>query len=378
MEHMQELDIEQFWKDNDISRKDNCFAKDAPCVALGLEMSSECFNDELNVNISPWAPNPPEVMSELAKCYNDKAEKVVGRRLVPEEYPAREEIFPKIKRIGEIFGGRYFYLSGAEYLEGNIKTPGELEKQLDNVEKMDMRSFVFPDNWDNQIKDIFEKTGKKPEPKDLGRHIRGPCTLATSILGVNNFVYFYYDEPELMKRFSRVMGDAIMRLNKEIDKACGYNEQNKPHGFSFADDNCYLITTEIYEDFGYPVLKQMFEHWSPDEGDMRYQHSDSAMGHLLPILGRLDFTGVNFGPTVLVDEIRKYMPHTRIDGCIAPFAFMRNETETIAYQAKRDCQMAVSSGIKGLNLATAGSVNPGSLLSSFRLVMQVIQNFGRY
>ena len=378
MEKMQDLDIEQFWKDDLIAHKDNCFAKDAPQVAMGLAMSHECFNDELGVNINPWAPNPPEQMREYSKRYNDKAEKVIGKRLLTEEYPGKRDAFPEIKRIGEIFGGRYFYKDGAEYLEGSVESAKDLEKLLDEVEKKDVWNFYFPADWDQKLKEIFEKTGLKPEPRDLGRHIRGPCTLAASIIGVDNFIYFGYDEPELMRRFSQVMADAIMNLNKAIDKTCGYDEHNKPPGFSFADDNCCLTTPESYEAFGYPVLKQTFEYWSPNENDMRYQHSDSEMGHLLPILGRVKLTGVNFGPNVLYDEIRKHIPKARIDGCLAPFAFMRNQTDEIIAQVKRDCQMAISSGAKGLNLATAGSVNPGSLLSSYRLVMQVIQNFGRY
>jgi uroporphyrinogen decarboxylase len=40
--------------------------------------------------------------------------------------------------------------------------------------------------------------------------------------------------------------------------------------------------------------------------------------------------------------------------------------------------MAIESGTKGLNLFTAGSINPGSSLASMRLIMQTIQNFGRY
>ena len=378
MEQMKELDIEQFWKDDEISHRDNCFAKEAPQVALGIKMTHECFNNELGVNINPWAPNPPDIMRECAKRYNDKAETIVGRRLVTEEYPAKREIFPKVKRIGEFFGGRYFYKDGAEYLEGSVETVEELEKLLDETEKIDIWNFAFPADWEKKIKEVYEKTGLKPEPGDFGRHIRGPCTLATSIIGTSNFIYFWYDEPDLMKRFSRVIGDTIFKLNKAIDEACGYNEQNKPHGFSFADDNCCLTTPELYEAFGYPVLKQMFEYWSPDEGDQRYQHSDSDMGHLLPILGRLNFTGVNFGPNILVDQIRKYMPKARIDGCIAPYVFMRNQSEELVSQVMRDCRMAIESGTKGLNLTTAGSINPGSSLASLRLIMQSIQNFGRY
>jgi uroporphyrinogen decarboxylase len=378
MEQMKELDVEKFWGDDAVSHQKNCFAEDAPQVALGIRMSSECFNDELGVSINPWAPNPPELMREYAKRYNDKAEKIVGKRLLPEHYPNKNETFPTIKRIGEFFGGRYFYKDGSEYLEGSVETPKDLERILDDAEKINVWDFAFPVDWYEKIKEIHERTGIKPVPGYFGRHIRGPCTLATSIMGVNNFVYFWYDEPELMLRFSRVMGDVIMKLNKAIDTACGYDEADKPRGFSFADDNCCLTTPEFYEAFAFPILKRIFDYWSPDEHDARYQHSDSDMGHLLPILSGLNFTGVNFGPKVLFDEIRKYMPHARVDGCIHPYVFMRNQTEEIVSQVKRDCQMAVKSGTKGLNLSTAGSVNPGSSLASLRLIMQTLQNFGRY
>jgi uroporphyrinogen decarboxylase len=101
------------------------------------------------------------------------------------------------------------------------------------------------------------------------------------------------------------------------------------------------------------------------------------MAHLLPILGRLNLTGCNFGPTVLVDQIRRYMPRTRIDGCLSPLVFMHNDEEEIKRQVIRDCEMAKQYG-RGLNLSTAGSINNGSLLTSMRLVMATIQEYGRY
>lgn len=379
MEKMRELDIEQFWKDDEIAHKDNCFNTEAKQVALGIRMSDECVFAELNVEGHPWGQNPPELMRDYTRRYNDKAEKIVGHRLLSEEYPPKHTRFPYVKRIGEVFGGCYFMKNNVEWLEGNVHSPEELEKLLDDVEKLDMDSFLFPADWDTQVKRIYEESGLKPEPQILGgRAIRGPTTLATSIYGVEDFLLLYYDEPELLKRFGKVLGDAVMRRIIAIDKICGYDETNKPTGFSFFDDNCCLATPDLYNEFSYPTLKQVFEYCSPNEGDERYQHSDSPMAQHLPVLGTLNFTGVNFGPTVLVDEIRKYIPSTRIDGCLHPLIFMRNEADAIVEQVKRDCLMAIASGVKGLNLSTAGSINNGSSLESMRLVMQTIQNFGRY
>jgi uroporphyrinogen decarboxylase len=99
------------------------------------------------------------------------------------------------------------------------------------------------------------------------------------------------------------------------------------------------------------------------------------MGHLLPLLGSLQLNGVNFGPTVLIPEIRKHLPRARIDGCLSPMTFMRNDREGILREVQRDLKDALVHN--GVNISTAGSINNGSSLESMRLVMQIIQNYGR-
>jgi uroporphyrinogen decarboxylase len=134
----------------------------------------------------------------------------------------------------------------------------------------------------------------------------------------------------------------------------------------------------MYEVFGYPILKKIFDYCSPGENDYRYQHSDSDMAHLIPILAKLNFTGVNFGPNVMVEMIRPAMPKARIDGCIAPLVIQRNDEEELVRQVKRDCQTTIKNGWRGLNISAAGLTTYGSRLSSLRIMMQAIQNFGRY
>jgi uroporphyrinogen decarboxylase len=102
------------------------------------------------------------------------------------------------------------------------------------------------------------------------------------------------------------------------------------------------------------------------------------MGHLIPLLADFNLTACNFGPTVTVREIRKYMPRTRIDGQLAPFTFMRNNIEDIVAETLRDCEAARENDARGLNFTTAGSINNGSLLTSMRAIMAIIQNYGRY
>lgn len=372
---MLDLDIDQFWKDEEVAHKENCFSKEAPQVALGIRMSDECVFAELGEEGKPWGHTERSRRIELNKRYNEKAEKIVGRKLLREVFSDPDEAFPGIKNIGEVFGGQYVYDGNTTWLKGNCKTPKELEILLDNIDRMDLRSFILPQNWESEKKRIFETYGKKPS---LFGGIRGPVTLATSIYGIENLIYLLYDEPDLAKRFNDTICKVVLQYINIFIIESGYTKDNFPHGFSFADDDCNLLTPEFYEVFGYPVLKEVFAFTSPNEGDARYQHSDSAMGHLLPLLSTLNLTGCNFGPTLTVSQIRKYMPKTRIDGQIAPFTFMNNNEEKIINEVKRDCMMAKENDMRGLNLTTAGSINNGSLLTSMRAVMYAIQNYGRY
>ena len=188
-------------------------------------------------------------------------------------------------------------------------------------------------------------------------------------MGTQEFLYFLIDEDELAQRFSAAITHAALEMARVMDEEAGVDAKGEP-GFSFADDNCCLLSPQLYEKFGYPVLRDVFAHYSPNKGNKRYQHSDSAMAHLLPILGRLDLNGVNFGPTVHVPEIRKYLPNARIDGCIDPMAFMRNERDVLKEQVERDIADAYKYG--GVNISTAGSIINGSSLESLRYIMEII------
>jgi hypothetical protein len=78
---------------------------------------------------------------------------------------------------------------------------------------------------------------------------------------------------------------------------------------------------------------------------------------------------------VLTPEIRKYLPNARIDGCIAPFIFSRNDMPSLWEQTKRDCRDGMQFG--GVNISTAGSINYGSTLAGMRHIMTAIQRYGR-
>ena len=377
-----ELDLEQFWRDEDEAHKDNCFSPDAKQVALGIRMSDECVFAELGEEGQPWGYTDPMRRYDLNCRYNEKARKIVGRALLAENKPteAPKVTIPAYRQIGEVFGGVYEFDGNTTWLRGTLSDEDALTKKLCEVEALvadpeAFRAFVLPSDWDERCRQVYETYGHRPG-QFMG--VRGPVTLATSVYGTENLLFLYYDNEGLFRRFADAVGAVLHAYITLFIAEAGRTESSFHHGFSFYDDDSNLMTPEMYHAFGYPILKSIFERVSPNPTDTRFQHSDSAMGHLIPQLADFNLTGCNFGPTVTVEEIRRQMPNTRIDGQLAPFTFMRNNEDDITAEVKRDCEAIKSLGARGLNLATAGSINNGSLLTSMRVVMAAIQTFGRY
>ncbi len=368
------VDLERFYADQETAIADP-FGADITQCPLGIWMSGECVYDELGIEEDFWRyGHDEEWRLALNKAYNDKSEQIVGKRLLNETKAEPTPHFPPAKGLHDIFEGKNVWRAGSWWLEQAAATEDELAALLDRVEKRleNLREFLLPPEWD-KLKDDFLAQGIKP-PSYRGQ--RGPVTFATSIYGTENLIFLINDNPELAARFRDAILKSMLGLARVLDEEGGYTPENAPRGFGFADDNCYLLTPAMYELFGYPILKGIFDRYSPDPGDSRFQHSDSAMAHIVPVLGRLNLTGANFGPPVRVDHIRKHLPNAVIHGQLAPFTFSRNEEENIVAEFLHDFDMAREQ--RGLVFATAGSINNGSRLTGLRLIMAAIQRHGRY
>lgn len=368
------LDVKKFWEQDAIAQRDP-FAKDCPQVPLGISMHPECIFDELQIpqDFYSLEHDRPYVLKH-SKTYNDLSEKIVGRRFFSERafFPDRQ--WPEVKALHDIFEAKNVWHNESYWLTQSANTEEELAALLDRVEKRleNLRAFILPANWESE-KARLTKLGEKVP---LYRWQRGPTTFATSIFGSEPLIFLILDNPELAGRLRDVIQRAMLERARILDEEGGFTPDTSPRGFGFADDNCALMTPEMYEFFSFPIVKAMFDQYAPGENDWRYQHSDSAMGHLLPLLGKLKFRGVNFGPKLTVTEIREHLPNAVINGQLAPFTFARNEEVNIVAEFLRDYEMAREK--KGLVFAAAGSINNGSKLTSLRLIMSAIQEFGQY
>jgi uroporphyrinogen decarboxylase len=373
------VDLEQFWHDQALAKADP-FGTDIPQVAFGAICNHECVFDELGVEEDRlrYFFDDPEWALDLHKQYNDKAEKIVGRRLLSEapRQPNTPQL-PPVKQLHDIFEAQNVWEGGklgSWWLRQSADSPEELAALLDRVEKRleNLRDFILPENWGTELP-RFLAAGKKVP---LYRGQRGPCTFACSIYGAENLLFLSYDDPDLFARFSDVLKRAILGRAKVLDEEAGLTPEAAQGRWSWADDNCCLFTPDMYETFAMPIHRAVFSTYAPRPEHHRYQHSDSDMAHLLPLLAEVDLKGTNFGPTLTVSEIRQHCPHAVIDGQMAPFTYSRNEEANMLAEFLRDFDQAREK--RGLNFTTAGSINNGSRLSGMRLLMAVIQRYGRY
>lgn len=371
------VDIDRFWEDQKTASADP-FGADIPQMPLGAICNWECVFEELGIT-QQWERYQRDAQwrSEVGRTYNDKSERIVGRRLLQEAAPgAARPAFPAVKQLHDIFEmeNRWDPISQSWWLHTSADSPDELRALLDRVDERlsDLRAFLLPPDWDAKRDDLLA-AGARP-PSYRGQ--RGPVTFATSMVGSQELIYLIADDPELAARLRDTILRAMLAKVRLHDEEAGHTPETAPRGFSFADDNCALLNADMYNFFAYPIVKGVWDVCSPDPKDSRYQHSDSDMAHIVPILARQNMTGVNFGPNVLIDHIREHMPTAVIHGVLAPFTYSRNDEVGIVAEFLRDFEMAREK--RGVVFATAGSINNGSRLTGMRLIMSAIQRYGRY
>ncbi len=347
-------------------------------MPFGAICTWECIFDELGLE-QDWLRfhNDEAWALDISRRYNDHAERIVGRRLLNETPadPARQ--WPEVKALHDIFeaenvweGGK----SGSWWLKQAVDSPAALQALLDRVEKRldNLRQFMLPENWQAEKARLTALGGPPPRY----RHQRGPCTFACSIYGPENVLMLGHDDPGLFKHFSDVLARAIIARARVLDDEAGLTPEQARDGWSWADDHCCLFNPALYEAFAMPIHRAVFEAFAPKPEHRRYQHSDSDMAHLLPLISQLELTGTNFGPTLSVSQIRRHCRRAVIDGQLAPFTYSRDEHANMVAEFLRDFAQAREQ--RGLNFTTAGSINNGSRLAGMRLLMVAIQRYGRY
>lgn len=273
------------------------------------------------------------------------------------------------RRIENLFGCEFsYYEGGTPWLTPVTDDPGEFGRVLDRAEATDLRTWALPEaylaEWEER------KAAGKPLPK-LGTGSRGPATIMTSILKPETVLLWCYDHPDLMRRFRDILAARMVEFNTVLRAFSGNTET----GWWITDDNCALFNRRFYREYCYPVLEKVLAALAPGDA-RRYQHSDSAMGHLLDMQYALGIREVNYGPTVDAALIRARMPDALIHGQVPPLLLRNGSPEAIRARVSADFRKAGGDG--RLNVTTAGSLAAGTGLGRMRWLMQVVQEECRY
>jgi len=228
--------------------------------------------------------------------------------------------------------------------------------------------WAFPEEFLREWEE--HQAAGKPLPL-LGEGSRGPATIMTSILHPETVFFWIYDHPELMQRFRDILARKMVEFNQALRAFSG----NTQPGWWITDDNSALFNRKFYYEYCFPVLAQVLAAMAP-LGSRRYQHSDSAMGHLLDYQRELGINSVNYGPQVDAALIREKMPQAIINGHMPPMLLRNGSPDEIRARVVSDFQKAGATG--GLIVTTAGSLAAGTGVGRVRWFMQLVQEQCRY
>ena len=361
LELTKNLDTALFWRENEQCQ---AFTLQKPRCAVSFAPDDHWVFEFMQVPSTLRYYHDKAYRDNLHKQVNQITQEYIGETFFEED---SWEHYPK--RIENLFGCYFAYHEGSTpWFVAVTKDPEEFSQILDRAKNTDIKLWAFPEDflaeWETR-----QAAGK--EMPLLGTGSRGPATIMTSVLDAETVFFWFYDHPDLMRRFRDILAEKMVELNILLREFSGNTET----GWWITDDNSALFNRKFYAEYCVPVLEKVLNTLAPGDA-RRYQHSDSAMGHLLDFQYTLGIREVNYGPTVDSALIRSKMPDALIQGQLPPFLLRNGNPEKIKAHILEDFQKAGQTG--GLTVTTAGSLAAGTGVGRMRWMMQVVQDHCRY
>ncbi len=366
MELTKDLDVAAFWEENAQCQR---FTTDKPRCALSFSPDDHWIFEFMDVPSTLRYYQDTAYRNALHKEVNAILQEHVGRAFFNEDTWENEP-----HRIENLFDCVFTYYEGgtpwltAVNVGDGPEDAAAFARILDKAEATDVRAWTIPEAYLAEWE--AHKAAGKPRPK-LGAGSRGPATIMTSVLKPETVFYWIYDYPDMMRRFRDILAEKMVEFNTVLREFSGNTEP----GWWITDDNCALFNKKLYREYCFPVLKRVLEAMAPGDA-RRYQHSDSAMGHLLEMQYELGIRAVNYGPTVDAGLIREKMPDAYIHGQLPPMLLRNGNSEEIRQHVINDFKKAGATG--GLEITTAGSTPAGVGVGRMRWLMKVVQEECRY
>lgn len=361
LELSRDLDVGAFWEENEGCER---FATDKPRCAISFSPDDHWLFGFLDVSSTLRYYSDKAYRDDLHREANRVTKEHVGKAFFDED---TWEHAPR--RIENLFGSEFVHTEGGTpWLAPVTGDAEEFERILDRAEGVDLRSWCIPEAF---AREWEERRAAGKELPRLGTGSRGPATIMTSVLKPETVIYWMFDRPELMLRFRDILGAKMVELNRALREFGGNGEV----GWWITDDNCALLNRELYREYCAPVLRKVLDAMAP-AGSRRYQHSDSAMGHLLEEQAALGINSVNYGPELDPGLIREKLPRALVNGHMPPFLLRDGYPEEIRRRTISDFEKAGASG--GLIVTTAGSLPSGTGVGRMRYQMKLVDELCRY
>ncbi|MFC1996245.1 uroporphyrinogen decarboxylase family protein [Chloroflexota bacterium] len=355
------LDVESFWYENDRCQG---FSTQKPRCAVSFSPDDHWIFEFMQVPSTLRYYQDKTYRDELHCQVNQVTQEYIGLSFFDED---TWEYSPK--RIENLFGCEFEYHEGSTpWLVPVTADPEAFSRVLARAENTDLQTWAFSEDF---LAEWEARRAAGDELPLLGNGSRGPATIMTSVLDVKTLFFWFYDHPALMRRFRDILAVKMVELNTILREISG----NSQPGWWTTDDNSALFNRKLYAEYCMPVLEMVLDELAPDDAS-RYQHSDSAMGHLLDFQYDLGIRDVNYGPEVDAALIREKMPEAIINGHLPPFLLRNGTPEDIEARILDDFRKAGQTG--GLIVTTAGSLAAGTGVGRMRLMMQVVQKHCRY
>lgn len=355
------LDVTAFWAEND-----RCWEPitDKPRCPLEFSPDDHWLFEFLDVESTLQYYHDKAYRDELHQQANAVTQEYVGRTFFDEDSWEYQPC-----RIENLFECFFSYTEGATpWLTPATDDPSEFAAILDKAAATDLATWAFPPEYTQEWEQRKARGDSMPA---LGTGSRGPATIITSVLHPETAFFWMYDHPDLMHRFSEILAEKMVELNRVFREFSGNTEV----GWWITDDNSALFNRKLYNEYCVPVLERVLDALAPLPAS-RYQHSDSSMGHHLDAQRALGINSVNYGPEVDVALIREKMPDAVIKGHIPPFLLRNEAPDVIEARVKNDFAIAGTQG--RLVIATAGSLAAGTGVGRMRWLMQSVQDHCRY
>ncbi len=365
----EDLDVAAFWEE-DARCQD--FTRAKPRCALAFSPDDHWIFEFMAVPSTLRYYHDKPYRDALHHEVNVITQQYVGRAFFDEDTWEHQP-----KRIENLFDCDFTYREGSTpWLTPATDDLTTFARILDRAEALDgaeLERWALPEpflaEWDQRA------AAGKPLPH-LGTGSRGPATIMTSVLSPETVFYWIYDHPDLMRRFRDLLAEKMVALNTLLRAFSG----NTRPGWWITDDNSALFNRPLYHEYCAPVLQRVMDAMAPLTGapddPIPYQHSDSAMGHLLDMQYGLGIRAVNYGPTVDAGLIREKMPAAMIFGQMPPLLLRNGSAVAIRGRVISDFQKAGATG--GLTIATAGSLAAGTGVGRMRWLMKCVHHETRY